>query len=179
MRPSILWQGPAATSRRRDGLFIVVHLTSTTSNSPSLSSRSPHRLPSRGNIAAAVIIASSSSPHPLSSRYPPPPFVAASAMTLPSLSSPQPPHHRQMTTSSVAIAMVGGGTMDGGMAATATPSHSHHLESPLCHAPHSHLPPNVDCPILPPPPIAARRRQHPDIIIAPSTCHRPTTAPLR
>ena len=30
--------------------------------------------------------------------------------------------------------------MDGGTAATATPSHSHHLESPLCHAPPSHLP---------------------------------------
>ena len=38
--------------------------------------------------------------------------------------------------------------MDGGTAATATPSHSHHLKSPLCHAPPSHLPPNVDCCVL-------------------------------
>ena len=59
--------------------------------------------------------------------------------------------------------------MDGGTAATATPSHSHRLESPLCHAAPSHLPPPtyVDCHILPPPPTAARQRQHPDIVIAP------------
>jgi hypothetical protein len=45
--------------------------------------------------------------------------------------------------------------MDGGTVATAAPSHSHDLESPLCHTPPSHLPPNVDCRILLPPPIAA------------------------
>ena len=56
--------------------------------------------------------------------------------------------------------------MDGGTAATATPSHNHLIKSPLCFAPPSHLPPNVDCRILPPPPTAARRRQHPDIVIA-------------
>ena len=104
---------------------------------------------SQDNIAAAVIIASSSPPCPLSSRCPPPAFVAASAMTWLSLSSPQPPPHHRTTTSSVAIAMVGRGAMDGGTAATATPSHSHHLKSPLCHAPPSHIPPNVDCCVLP------------------------------
>jgi len=56
--------------------------------------------------------------------------------------------------------------MDGGTAATATPSHSHHLESPLCHAPPSHLPPNVECRVLPPRRTAARRSQHPDIVIS-------------
>jgi hypothetical protein len=40
--------------------------------------------------------------------------------------------------------------MDSGTAATATPSHIHHLESPLCLAPPSQLPPNVDCRVLPP-----------------------------
>ena len=64
--------------------------------------------------------------------------------------------------------------MDGGTAATATPSHSHHLESPLCHAPPSHLSPNVDCCVLPPPPKAARRRQHPDIVIAPPSKDKPS-----
>jgi hypothetical protein len=64
--------------------------------------------------------------------------------------------------------------MDGGTAETAPPSHSHHLDPPLCHAPPSYLPPNVDCRVLPPPPTtAARQRQHPDIAIAPPTRHRP------
>ena len=66
--------------------------------------------------------------------------------------------------------------MDGGTAATAF-SHNQHLDSPLCHAPPSHLPPNVDCRVLlPPPPTAAHRRQHPDIGIAPPTRHRPATS---
>ena len=68
--------------------------------------------------------------------------------------------------------------MDGGTVATATLSHSHHLKSPLCHAPSSHLPPNVDIHVLPPPPTAARQRQHPDIIITPPTRHRPSTLPF-
>ena len=37
--------------------------------------------------------------------------------------------------------------MDGGTSATAF-SHNHHLDSPLCHAPPSHLPPNVDCHLI-------------------------------
>jgi hypothetical protein len=62
-------------------------------------------------------------------------------MKLPSLSSPQPPPHIRMTTSSVAISMVRGGAMDGGTAATAPPSHSHHLDFPFvtCPPPTSHL----------------------------------------
>jgi len=49
---------------------------------------------------------------------------------------------------------------------------------PLSRSP-SHLPPNVDCCVLSPPLTAARRCQHPDIIIAPPTRHHPTTAPLQ
>ena len=65
--------------------------------------------------------------------------------------------------------------MDGSTSATAF-SHNHHLDSPLCHAPPSHLPPNVDCRVLPPPPTAAHRRQHPDIGIAPPARHRPAAS---
>ena len=108
---------------------------STTSSSPSSPSpsRSPHRLPSRDNIAASIIIASSPPPRPLS--------------------------------------------MDGGKAATAYPSQSHRLDSPLCHVPPSHLSPNVDCRVLPPPPTVECRRQHPDIVIATPTRHRPSSSP--
>jgi hypothetical protein len=67
--------------------------------------------------------------------------------------------------------------MDGGTAAMAYPSHSHRLDSLLCHAPPSHLSPNVDCCVLPPPLTVARQRQHPDIVIATPTRHRPATAP--
>ena len=109
---------------------VAVSSLSSTSPPPPLPCRHhrrdhPTACLSRGKIAAAVIIASSSSPRPLSLRCPPLAFV---------------------------VAMVGGGAMDGGTVATATPSHSHHLESPLCRAPPSHLPPNVDCRVLPPPP---------------------------
>jgi hypothetical protein len=38
--------------------------------------------------------------------------------------------------------------MDGGTTETAPPSHSHHFDPPLCHAPPSHLPPNVDCHVI-------------------------------
>ena len=70
--------------------------------------------------------------------------------------------------------------MDGGMAATATPSHSHHLESPFVTLPPptSHLMLIFASSPLLRQQCADANTQHPNIVIPPPTRHRPLTIPF-